>query len=172
MVGADIFMVDNKTLLCIVDCYRKFLIVKNVSSPLADDLDQRTKLILTECRLPKEIVSDAGTNFTSETVKDFYRKITFQQSKASSYYHQNNGQAETCMNVFKHKIKKCLDTTQDISLVLLQIQSMPLGAGLPTPVMMFFNRPRRGLLLQMNKEPININNEDIHYGVLESHQTQ
>ena len=36
-------------------------------------------------------------------------------------------------------------------------------AGLPSPVMLLFNKPIRDLLPQMHKEPININNDDAEY---------
>ena len=63
--GADIVMVNNRTLLCTVNYYSKFLIVKNTVSFSADDLVQMAGLIFTECELPKKyLVSDAGTNFT------------------------------------------------------------------------------------------------------------
>ena len=54
------------------------------------------------------------------------------------------------------QIKKCLDTNQDVSLALLQIQSTPLGTGQPNPPMLLFNRSIKGLLLQMLREPINV----------------
>ena len=33
--------------------------------------------------------------------------------------------------------------------------------------MMLFSRPVRGLLPQMNREPINVNNDNLHYEALE-----
>ena len=51
-------------------------------------------------------------------------------------------------------MKKCLDTNQNISLALLQIQSMPVGAGFPSPATILFNRPIKDLVPQMNREPI------------------
>ena len=64
-----------------------------------------------------------------------------------------------------HKIceihnQKCLYTNQDVSLALLQIQSTPIGAGLPSPAMLLFKRQIKSLLPQMLSEPININNDD------------
>ena len=38
VLGADIFMVGDETLLCIVDYYTKFPVVKKVESMLAEDL--------------------------------------------------------------------------------------------------------------------------------------
>ena len=48
-------MVINKTLLCIVDYYSRFLTVKKTGSLSEDDLVQRAKLIFAEYGLPKEL---------------------------------------------------------------------------------------------------------------------
>ena len=71
MVGADIFMINGKTFMCIADYYSKFSIVKIVNSLLADDLVQITKLIFAEYGLSKKIISDMGTNFMADTFKAF-----------------------------------------------------------------------------------------------------
>ena len=43
--GTDIFMVNNKSLLCIVHYYSKFPIMKKVAGLSADDLVHTTKVI-------------------------------------------------------------------------------------------------------------------------------
>ena len=48
VVSADIFMVNNKMLLCIIDYYSKFLIVKKVDDLVADDLLQMARMIFAE----------------------------------------------------------------------------------------------------------------------------
>ena len=68
-----------------------------------------------------KIISDAGTNFTLETVTEFCRKLNIQQSITSLYHHQSSGQVEACIKFIKCAIKKCIDTNQDINLALLQI---------------------------------------------------
>ena len=55
-------------------------------------------------------------------------------------------------------------------LVLLQMQSVPVGTGLPSPATVLFNRPIRCLLPQMNRETINVDNDDSHYQALETCQ--
>ena len=72
-VGADVFIINYKNLLCIIDYHSKLPIVKKVNSLLADDLLQITKPISAKYGLLKKIVSDADTNFTSKTFKDICR---------------------------------------------------------------------------------------------------
>ena len=49
---------------------------------------------------------------------------------------------------------------------------MPIDEGLPSPAILLFKRPIKSLLPQMNREPININNDDIHYEVLKAHHNK
>ena len=49
----------------------------------------------------------------------------------TSYHHQTNVQVKACITVIKCTIKKYLDTYKNVNLVLLQIRSMPIGAGFP-----------------------------------------
>ena len=47
---------------------------------------------------------------------------------------------------------------------------MSIGVGLLSPAMMLFNRPIRVLLSQMNRNPINVDNDDLRHKALEAHQ--
>ena len=47
---------------------------------------------------------------------------------------------------------------------------MPIGAGHLTLAMMLFNRLIRGLLLQMNRDPINVDSDGLHCEALEAHE--
>ena len=64
VLGADIYMVNNKALLSIVDHYSMFPIMKMVGSLATNDLVQTVKMIFAEYGFSKQIDSDAGTNFT------------------------------------------------------------------------------------------------------------
>ena len=54
VVSADVFMINNKMLLCIVEYYTKLPIVKKVGSLAVDDLVQMAKMIFTDYGLPKK----------------------------------------------------------------------------------------------------------------------
>ena len=100
MVIADISMINNKTLRCIVDYYSKYPIVKKVGSlAVDDDLVQMAKMAFAEYGLPKNIVSDTGMNFTSEKFREFCRLMNIQHSITSSYHNQSNSQVEASINL-------------------------------------------------------------------------
>ena len=61
---ADIFMANNKNLLCIVDYYRHIPSCKEVASLSADDLVHAIKMAFMESGLYEKITFDAGTSYT------------------------------------------------------------------------------------------------------------
>ena len=73
-----------------------------------------------------------------------------------------------------HKIydmhhQKCLDNNDDLCLALLQIRSTLIGAGLPSPATLFFNRPIGPLLSQINREPTTSKAEDEQFEALHTY---
>ena len=72
----------------------------------------------------------------------------------------------------KHTLKKCFDTKGDPHIALLQIQIIPMGPGLPSPVTTLFNCPIRGIMPINSRLPIGVNNDKGHYEVLVNRQTK
>ena len=60
-----------------LDYYSKFLIVRNMGSPAADDKVQMAKMMFAEYWLPRKIILEAGTNFASEMFTQFCRQMKF-----------------------------------------------------------------------------------------------
>ena len=63
-------------------------------------------------------------------------------------------------------------TKNDVKLTLLLIGLQPIGAGLPSLPPFVLSRQIRGLLPQMNRVPININNDDAQYEALKVQQSK
>ena len=77
-----------------------------------------------------------------------------------------------CIKFMKCIIKIGLDTNKDVILSLLQILSTPLGAGLLNPATLLLDRLIGGLLSHINRDPININNDNAQYDALKVHQDE
>ena len=56
MIDADIFSINKNILLCIVDYYNKFHIMKKAGGLSADDLIKAVRIVFTEFRPPQNIV--------------------------------------------------------------------------------------------------------------------
>ena len=68
-VGVDIFPINNKHFLCIVDYYSKFPVMKQVELFSTDNVIQTYKIIYSGYGLPSELTEDADKNFLSEKLK-------------------------------------------------------------------------------------------------------
>ena len=70
-ISADMFQLNNKNYICIVDYYNKFPVIKGMDGLSANSLIAAVKVIFAEYRIPCRIMSDAGSNFISEKFKNF-----------------------------------------------------------------------------------------------------
>ena len=102
IIGADVFHFTSKNYLCIVDYHSKFPVTKTVERLSAESLVNTVKIIFTKYAIPQKLMSDAGTNFISETFCQFCKSINMEQAVSLAYHHQGNGQVEACIRFIKH----------------------------------------------------------------------
>ena len=89
IIGTDMFTLNIKHYLCIVDYHNKFPVIQKTEDLSADSLIVMCKVIFAEYRLPKKIMSDSGGNFVSDKFKTFCKSLNIEQVLSSSYHHQN-----------------------------------------------------------------------------------
>ena len=99
-------------------------------------------------------MSDAGTNFVSERFRQFCKSINVEQTVSSAYHHQSNRQVEACIKFIKHTFKKCAESGRDKNIALLQIRTMPIGQGLPSPATLMFHRQVQDIMPVVDGKPI------------------
>ena len=166
VTGTDMFQLNNRIYICIVDYHSKFPVVQRMDGLSADSLIAAVKVIFVEYGIPCRIMSDAGSNVISEKFKNFCNSLNIEQAVSSSYHHESTRQVEACIKFIKCTIKKYTDTGGDIHMAILQIRTTSLGQGLPSPTMLLFNCPVRGIMPVMDRPPINIDNDDEHHQTL------
>ena len=86
VIGADMFTLDNKHYLYIVDYHSEFLIIKKTKVLSADSLILTCKIIFAEYRVPKKIMSDSGSNFVSDKSKTFCIISSSEQWRGGGMY--------------------------------------------------------------------------------------
>ena len=104
--------------------------------------------------LPRKIMCDAGSNFISDKLQEFSRMLKIHHVVSLSYNHQSNRQVKACIKFIKCTTKKCFDTNKDVNLALSHMRSTLIGNGLPSPAIILFKRPIRGLLPTINRTTI------------------
>ena len=154
VIGADMFTLNNKYYLCIVDYQSKLPIVKRADNISAESLILACKVIFSEYGLPMRIMSDADGNFISDELRQFCKCMYIEQVASLSYHHQSNGQVDACIKFMKHIRKKCIETKYHIYIALLEIRATSLEPGLPSPAKLLFNYPIWGIMPIINRIPI------------------
>ena len=109
-------------------------------------------------------MSDAGTNFVSDRFQQFCKAINMEKAISSVYHHQSNRQVKACIKSIKCTFKKCAESSRDINMALLQIQTTLLGLGLPSPATLLFNRQLQGNMPVLDCKPVGQDCEVDHYG--------
>ena len=105
VLGVDIFQLNNKNYLCIVDYHSKFLVIKKMEGLSAENLTAAVKIIFAEYGIPCRLMSDASSNFVSEKFRSFCSSLNIEQAVSSLYHYQSNGQVQGCIKFIKCTIK-------------------------------------------------------------------
>ena len=104
------------------------------------------KLIFTEVGVHKCIVSDSGTQFTSQEFKDFTQDWQIEHRITSPTNAQSNGQVERFVQTLKNSLTKLMEGGEDIHLVMLSYIERPLNQSPPSPAELLNSRKFRCLL--------------------------
>jgi hypothetical protein len=104
-----------KFLLVVVDYYAKWIEAEVVAKITAERVRRfYWKKIICRFGLPREIVSDNGTQFASITIVDFCKNLDIQTKFISVIHPQANGQAESANKVILNDIKKKLEAAKGL----------------------------------------------------------
>lgn len=136
--------------LVIVDAHSKWLevfIMNNISS--AETIRTLTTLFA-RYGLCEEIISDNGTQFTSDEFAQFCARHGIRHLRSAPGHPQSNGQAERYVDTVKNALKKGIDDGGKVSDVLCKFlfryRSTPHSTTNATPAELFLKRQLRTVL--------------------------
>ena len=82
VIGADVFQLNSKKYLCIVDYHSKLLVIKRMEGLLEESYCS-SKIIFAEYGITCRLMSDAESNFISEKFKNFCNSLNIEQAVLS-----------------------------------------------------------------------------------------
>lgn len=146
VVSMDVFFADyagrKRNFLVTVDHYSDFVeldILKDLSG----------KSTVETCRVnfsrhgsPQLVITDNGTNFINEEMKEMARIWNFEHSTSAPNHQQANGKAEAAVKTMKRLILKAEDTGENLWYTLLHWRNTPNKIG-RSPVNRLFSRSTR-----------------------------
>ena len=112
-VAADLFELNGRQYLVLVDSLSNFIEVESLSTISATAVIKVLKANFARYGIPKLLVTDSGSQFTSAEFKRFAIGWGFQHYMSDPGHHQANGKAESAVKIAKNMIKKCLEDGKD-----------------------------------------------------------
>ena len=101
---------EGKMFLIVIDAYSKWLEVIPVSAANSSVTIEHLCNTFAAHGLPKSLVTDNGTQFTSTELESFVKKNGIHHIRSSPYHPSSNGLAERAVQSFKEGMKKYSST--------------------------------------------------------------
>ncbi len=124
-VGKDLFMWKQHKYLLVVDYYSRFIEIAKLSCMTSEEVITHLKSIFARHGIPQYVISENGTQYSSQLFSDFAKRYGFRHITSSPRYPQTNGEANRVVQT----IKKLLDKSSDPHLALLLYRVTPLQLG-------------------------------------------
>ena len=140
-IGSDLYQIGNTHFLIIIDYFSKYPIVAELGSTTSQNIIKTFKTTFSMFGSPREMVSDNGPQFSSAEFKMFTNRWGIKHNPSSPYYPKSNGLAERTVQTVKKIIKKCKETSTDISEALLHLRATPVDSQTKSPAELMFGRP-------------------------------
>ena len=141
-LAADIYQLEGKQYLLIVDYYSKFFEISQLSSLRTSDVIQAFKEQFARFGICQTLVTDAGSCFTSYEFSQFAKDWEFAHVTTSPKLSRSNGMAERTIQTVKNIIKKAKAAQQDPMLAILHYRNTPIIDG-KSPAQLLMNRRLR-----------------------------
>ena len=146
VVASDLFELNNKHYLIVVDKYSRWIEIKSLSSTKAQSVVKCMKNIFAVHGIPETVQSDNGPQYTSMEYRDFARTWGFDITTSSPHFPQANGAAERSVQI----AKKILSQT-DPELAMLNYRNTPHSATGISPAEALMGRKLRTRIPVLSK---------------------
>jgi transposase InsO family protein len=138
-IGCDMFTIESRDYLIVTDYYSNFIEVDYMKPATSQKVIHAIEKMCARYGIPKVIVTDNGSQFTSQEFKKFTNEWKMEHRLSSPYHQQTNGKAESSVKIIKNMMRKCLREGTNMYLALLEQRSMP-RQDADSPASLMFNR--------------------------------
>ncbi|UYV81900.1 hypothetical protein LAZ67_21000072, partial [Cordylochernes scorpioides] len=152
-IGVDLFEIEGRKYLGIVDYYTMYPEVFELRSTKAEMVIEKLKEVFARCGVPEIMMTDNGPPFQSTEMMEFAKEWNVTHTTSSPRFPQSNGMIERTIQTLKSTIIKCQQSKQDIYQALLLLRNTEHNS-LPSPAIMLYGRKQR-LFLPMKTTLMN-----------------
>ena len=149
--GTDLFEIDGKHYMLIVDYYSSFFEVNQLSSLSSERVIEVCKQHFARYGIPEIVISDNGTQYSSEQFRDFSEQYQFEHVTSSPHFPRSNGKAEKTVQIAKNLLKKAKREGSDPYLAILNYRNTPIDGLDASPAQMLMHRRTRTTLPTASK---------------------
>ena len=135
-IATDLFSWNNDNYLVIVDYFSRFFEMVKLLSISSKAVITKMKRAFATHGIPQQVISDNGTQYTSQEFQSFAEDYGFIHMTISGKHPQSNGLAEKAVAIAKNLLQKCKDSSQDINLALLEYCNTPVQIEAPSVLLM------------------------------------
>ena len=143
-VASDLFQLDGKNYLLVVDYYSRYPEIIQLTSTTSTSIIQALKVIFASHGIPEEFISDNGPQYISQEFTNFSKEYEMIHKTSSPHYPRGNGLAERTVRTMKQLLKK----SKDPYLALLEYRNTPMSWCQMSPAQLLMGRRLRTLLPQ------------------------
>lgn len=138
-IGSDIFEVNKKYFLILVDYFSNFVEVSPLTSISSKQVILAMRDQFARHGIPQELISDNGPAYSSKEFRNFVENWGFKHSTSSPNYPQSNGRSERAVRTIKGLISKSVHSNEDFYLSLLNYRATPRD-GIASPAQLLMGR--------------------------------
>ena len=150
-LAADLFMWNNKSYLLVVDFYSRYFEVAVLYATTSADVIHHMKSFFSRHGIPKSIVTDNGSQFTSYSFAQFSKVWKINHKTSSLLYPQSNGLAEKTVQTAKRLLTTALKTNRNPYLNIFEYRNTPIRQE-GSPAQLLMGRRLRKLISMTNKQ--------------------
>ena len=145
-VGVDIFELQQKQYLVIVDYYSGFVELDLLTHTTTKQVINCCKSQFSRHGIPDILISDNGPQFSSHEFRQFIKHYQIDHHTSSPYHPQSNGMAEKAVQTSKRMMKKAAHDGNDPYLALLEYRNTPWSDTLGSPAQRLMGRRTKTLI--------------------------
>ena len=133
---------QGKIFFILIDAYSKWMEVFPMNTSTSSATIEKLRMVFATHGLPEKLVSNNGSNFTSEEFEQFLKINGIKHVKTAPYHPASNGLAERAVQTFKEGLKKMKEGSIEtkISRFLFQYRITPQTKTVVTPAELLMGR--------------------------------
>ena len=145
-VASDCFELEEEHYVVLVDLYSDFIEVAHLPDMSTKTPIQQMKPILATHGTPALLITDNGTNYSSQEFKEFTQAWDINHITTSPHHPKSNGKAESAVKIIKGIISKAKKEGMDMWKCILEWRNSPTPGTSSSPSQRLMSRRTRSML--------------------------